>query len=61
MSPSDEGKKFFTHKVNDGRKKIETGASILVKDVEKVGKVYVGAFKDSDGTNLIASLVGEAT
>jgi len=47
VNPSDEGKSFFTHKVNDGRKKIETGASILVKDVDKIGKVYLGSFKDS--------------
>jgi hypothetical protein len=61
VNPSDEGKRVFTHKVNDGRKTIETGANILVKDVEKIGKVYIGSFKDKDGTNLIANLVGDTT
>lgn len=33
VMPTDEGKKVFTNKVNDGRRKIDTGASILVKEI----------------------------
>ena len=33
----------------------------MVKDVDKIGKVYIGSFKDRDGTNMIANLVGDTT
>jgi hypothetical protein len=33
VTAADEGKKYFTHKVVDGRKTNEVGSSVLVKDV----------------------------
>ena len=50
----DEGKMVFKHQVRDGRKTHDVGASVIVRDVEGVGKLMLACFKD--GSNVLGVL-----
>lgn len=44
----------FKHQVRDGRKTNDVGASVIVKDVDGVGKLMLACFKD--GSNVLGLL-----